>query len=36
VHGTSNARIFWIGIRLLGTFFRLRRLRRPDSSEQSV
>ncbi|MGA7560089.1 MAG: glycosyltransferase [Terriglobales bacterium] len=27
VHGTSNARIFRIGIRLLGTFFRLRRLR---------
>jgi dolichol-phosphate mannosyltransferase len=27
VHGTSNARIFQIGMRLLGTFFRLRRLR---------
>jgi dolichol-phosphate mannosyltransferase len=36
VHGTSNARIFRIGIRLLGTFFRLRRLRRSNSSDQSV
>lgn len=35
VHGTSNARIFWIGIRLLGTFFRLRRLR-GSKSEPSV
>ncbi len=30
VHGTSNARIFFIGMKLLGTFFRLRRLRRSD------
>jgi dolichol-phosphate mannosyltransferase len=36
VHGTSNARIFQIGMRLLGTFVRLQRLRRSNSSEQSV
>jgi dolichol-phosphate mannosyltransferase len=32
VHGTSNARIFRIGMRLLSTFFRLRRLRRSNQS----
>jgi dolichol-phosphate mannosyltransferase len=30
VHGASNARIFRIGLRLLGTFFRLRRLHRSN------
>jgi dolichol-phosphate mannosyltransferase len=33
VHGASNAKIFRIGLRLLGTFFRLRRRRLHRSNE---
>ena len=36
VHGASNARIFRIGVRLLATCFRLRRLRRSNGSSHRL